>query len=157
MADQQRRRAVVASRHEGPKGIGAFARLFRRFDAVMPPLRRQMSKIMVRKPRCKQTGRTADITHKSGLFANFPHDFNRYLMNSEDRLRGLQCAGVRRDDDARQGCVRELHRGCRRLLDAKRRQFRIFNPRIDPSLVEMQVKITLAMAQQKHRCRNAND
>jgi len=37
-----------------------------------------------------------------------------------------------------------------RLRDAERRQFRVFDARIDPSLVETQIKIALSMSQQEH-------
>src|SRR5271165_1278044 len=61
VADQQRRRTVVASGHEGAEGIRPLARLLGGFNALMPPAPRQMPKVMLRKPGCEHIGRTADI------------------------------------------------------------------------------------------------
>ena len=52
--------------------------------------------------------------------------------------------------------VRKLRGGSGRLLHAERRQFGVFDSRIDARLVEMQIEVTLAMPQQKHGYRFPN-
>ena len=150
MTDHERGRAVIARGHVGAEDVRPLAGRFRRLDAARPPLRRQMRKIMLRKPAGQHLGRTADIACERRLLANLVHDFDRHSMDRQNRLRGLQRPGVGRDDDAGQRGICEPLRGCRRLLEPERRQFRIFDSRIDARGIEMQVEITLAMAQQKH-------
>ena len=127
---------VVAGGHEIPEGIRTRARLFRGFSRLIPPLRRQVREIVMRKTGGEQMGRAADIAGERRLLADLVHDGDRHLVNAEDGLRGLQGTRKGRDDDARQHRVREPRRGRRRLLQAERRQFRVFDPRIDARLVE---------------------
>src|SRR6266403_3792289 len=151
VADDQGGGAVFARRHQRPKRICARNGLFQCFSGFRPPLLRQMSELVMRKSICKHCRVASDIAYKRGPFANLMHDMHRNLMNGEDGLRGLQCARVGRNDDPRQRDFRQLRRSLGRLLGPQRRQFRILDPRIDASLVEVQIEVALPMPKQKHR------
>src|SRR6266404_240171 len=151
VADDQRGGAVLARRHQRPERIRARNGLFQCFSGFGPPLLRQMSKLVMRKSICKHCRVASDIAYKRGPFANLMHDMHRNLMNGEDGLRGLQCARVGRNDNPRQRDIRQLRCSRGRLLGPQCRQFRIFDPRIDASLVEVQIKVALPMPKQQHR------
>ena len=148
MADEKRRRTVIAGRHQGSECVRTRNRLFRGFDTLMPPLPRQMREVMMRESGRKHIGRTADVANKSRPLANLVHNVDRHSMTREDRLCGLQGARVGRNDDPGQRCAGEPRRSRSRLLSSKRRQFRILDPRIYASLAEMEVKIALPVAEQ---------
>ena len=150
MADQKRRGAIVARGHPGAESIRPRVRRRGRFDTRMPPLPRQMPEIMMRKSRCQQFGRTADVADEGRTLADLVHNIDRYPMNGEHRLCGLQCARVGRNDDPGQRDPSELSRRGRGLLGAERRQLRILDARIHPGLAEMQVEVALTMAEQNH-------
>jgi len=99
MADQEGRGAIVARGHSGTKGIRPRVRRCGRFDTRMPPLPRQMPEIVMRKSRCQQFGRTADIADESRALTDLVHNIDRYPMQGEYGLCRLQCARVRRNDD----------------------------------------------------------
>src|ERR1700719_513157 len=109
-----------------------------------------MGEVMVWKPVCQALRRTADVAGECGPLADLVHDLHGNRMNRQDGLRRLQCARVRRDDDAGYCKLGECHRGGLGLLDAERRQFRILDPRVHAGGVEMQIEITLSVAEQKH-------
>ena len=150
MADQEGRGAIVARSHPDTKGIRPRVGRCGRFDSRMPPLPRQMAEIVMRKSRCQQFGRAADIADEGRTLTDLVHNIDRYPMNGEYGLCRLQCARVRRNNDAGQRGPGELSRRGRRLLCTERRQFRILDARIHPGLGEMQVKVALTMAEQKH-------
>src|ERR1700737_3177707 len=106
-----------------------------------------MGKVVMWKSVCKYGRVTADVAHKRTPFTYLMHDNDRNLVNGEDRFRGLQCARVRRNDDPRERDISQLRGSRSRLLHPQCRQFRILDPRIDASLVEMQIKMALPMTE----------
>ena len=102
---------------------------------------------MVRKPVCQAMRRTADVTDECRPLADLLHNVHGDLMNRQDGLRSLQCTRVGRDDDAGERCGGEGRSRRARLLEAERRQFRVFDPRIHARTIEVQVEIALPMAE----------
>ena len=106
-----------------------------------------MLKVMLRESCGEDGGRASHIANVCGPFPHLVHNVDRPFVRLPERLCGLQRARIGRDDDACERHARERLRGRRSLLEAERRQFRIFDSGIHARVVEVQIEIALPVAE----------